>query len=99
MPPKWPFQASYQTPLPPPPPSPFTTVTFYSWLPHHETFLSKDTPQQEVAAPRGRTPLGEFVLCSFFFFVVFFLFLHHFLGTVREPQASPREKSKQDPAS
>lgn len=78
--------------------SPFTAVTFYSRLPHHETFLSKHTPQQEVAAPRGRTPLGGFVLCSFFFFFVFF-FLHHFLGAAREPQASPREKSKQDPAS
>lgn len=87
---------SSQLPLPHLHPlSPFTTVTFYSRLPHHETFLSKHTLQQEVAIPRGRTPLGGFVLCSFFFF----FFLHHFLGAVREPQASPREKSKQDPTS
>lgn len=98
MPPKWPFQDSYHPPHLRPL-SPFTTVTFYSRLPHRETFLSKHTPQQEAAAPPWQNSPRVGSPCAPSSSSPSSSFLHHFLGAVREPQASSREKSKQHPAS
>lgn len=94
---------SSQLLLPPPPtPAPFPHLLLWHFI-RGCRIMRLSSPNtrrnRRLAAPRGRTPLGGFVLCSSFFFVVVFFFLHHFLGAVREPQASPRGKSKQDPAS